>query len=265
MKNSITISKRITFFTFLFSIPILGIEIHNGAEAVNLSGKQRMYTQKILKNYAMVGMNNTFGNPKKTLEDTIKIFTEHLISLKKYTKEIQIKKNIENIGIEWEEIKTVIQDTPSIERSIQVQAKLEILLHDWDTVTKELISISGTESEEIINISGRQRMLSQKMASLYMLKVWGLRDPKFQQKLDDTLMLFKRSMVTLQNSPLNTKEITTLLSKVKRSFIFFEMMNKSTSKFVPTLIYKKSNDILKNMDQVTLLYTQIQSNSKEIK
>jgi len=48
-----------------------------------------------------------------------------------------------------------------------------------------------------------------------------------------------------------------LLNKAKRSFMFFEFMNRSKKKFIPSLIYKKSNDILKNMNRVTGLYTQI--------
>jgi hypothetical protein len=63
----------------------------------------------------------------------------------------------------------------------------------------------------------------------------------------------------LEKSSLNTKEISTLLTKVKRSFMFFEMMSKSNSKFVPTLIYKKSNDMLKNMNSATEKYVALES------
>jgi len=34
---------------------------------MNVAGKQRMYTQIMIRDYAMVGMENTFGNPKKDL------------------------------------------------------------------------------------------------------------------------------------------------------------------------------------------------------
>jgi len=93
------------------------------------------------------------------------------------------------------------------------------------------------------------------MASLYMLKVWGVEDPQFKTKLDETMKLFKDSLETLEKSTVNTPEITKLLAKVKRSFIFFEMMNRGKStKFIPTLIYKKSNEILKDMNSATGLY-----------
>jgi len=97
-------------------------------------------------------------------------------------------------------------------------------------------------------------MLSQRMASLYMLKVWGIDDSQFKVKMDKSMALFSDSLAYLMKSDMNTAEITTLLKKAKRSFMFFEIMNRSSSKFIPALIYKKSNDILKDMNTVTGLY-----------
>ena len=99
-------------------------------------------------------------------------------------------------------------------------------------------------------------MLSQRMAALYMLKAWGLKDPEFAQKLSDAQKLFKASLERLEKAPQNTDTIRKKLSEVKRAFTFFEMMGRSKSKFIPSLIYKKSNDILKTMDEVTGLYVQ---------
>jgi uncharacterized protein YehS (DUF1456 family) len=71
--------------------------------------------------------------------------------------------------------------------------------------------------------------------------------------------LFKTSLVKLEKFELNTEEINQYLKKVKRSYMFFEMMNKSKSKFVPTLIYKKSDDILKNMNSATQAYVALET------
>ena len=103
-------------------------------------------------------------------------------------------------------------------------------------------------------------MLSQRMASLYMLKVWDVKDPQFKTKLDASMKQFKDSLEKLQKTSINTDEINKLLVDVKKSFMFFEIMNKKNStKYIPTLIYKKSNDILKNMDNVTKQYVKIES------
>jgi nitrate/nitrite-specific signal transduction histidine kinase len=233
---------------------LYAVEIQSSADAVNIAGKQRMYTQRMLKDYAMVGMKNTFGNPGADLKKTIVSFNDHLASLKAYAKDDEIKKSLDEVETLWKPIQKELEGTPELKKAEKLQVELEKLLKASDKATKLFAKASGEESGEIVNIAGRQRMLSQRMAGLYMLKVWGVEDPKFKEKLDDTLKLFKTSLEKLQKSPLNNDEINALLAKVKRSFIFFEMMNRSRSKFVPSLIYKKSNDILENMNTVTQLY-----------
>jgi len=53
---------------------------------------------------------------------------------------------------------------------------------------------------------------------------------------------------------LNNDRIDTLLKKVEDDFQFFKFMYKSNSKFIPSLIYEKSNVILENMNTITGIY-----------
>jgi nitrate/nitrite-specific signal transduction histidine kinase len=243
----------------LLSTTVSAIEINSATQAVDIAGKQRMFTQRMLKDYAMVGMNNTFGKPDVDLKKTVDAFEDHLESLLKYTKDDVTKQSLGEVKTLWSPIKKILLEVPSKEKVGKLQESLEVLLKAADDTTKLFTKESGKESGKIVNTSGKQRMLSQRMASLYMLKVWGIDDPQFKAKLDEAMKLFKDSLVELEKSSLNTKEISTLLTKVKRSFMFFEMMSKSNSKFVPTLIYKKSNDMLKNMNSATEKYVALES------
>ncbi len=240
-------------------VPVWAIEINSISEAVNIAGKQRMFTQRMLKDYAMIGMQNTFGNPNVDLKKTVDDFEDHMNALISYAKSEAVKKSLEKVKILWKPLKKSLLADPAKEHVEKLQTDLDALLEAADDTTKLLAQESGKKSSEIVNISGRQRMLSQRMASLYMLKVWGVKDPQFKTKLDDAMQLFKTSLEKLEHSSLNTEEISTLLAKVKRSFMFFEMMGRSNSKFIPTLIYKKSNDILENMNSATQKYVSVQS------
>ena len=250
-------NKKILLIGLSLSSLCYAIDIANLNQAVNIAGKQRMYTQRMLKDYAMVGMNNTFGNPAADLNQTISDFDEHLESLIAYNQDDKTAKALQDVKAKWLVVKKDLQTAPKKENVEKLQLMLDELLHLADEATKAFAAQSSEKSGEIINISGRQRMLSQRMAGLYMLKVWGVEDPQFRTKLDDAMKLFSESLEVLAKYDKNTKEINDLLAKVKRSYRFFEMMNKSSQRFIPTLIYKKSNDILRDMNEITNKYTQL--------
>ena len=245
---------RILFVSSLLVSFVSAIEIQNLSQAVDVAGKQRMFTQRMLKDYAMVGLGNNFGNPGEDLKKIMAAFENHLDSLIAFNKDAATKESLGKVKVLWAPLKVSLAETPSKEKAGKMQEDLEALLKQSNEAVGLFAKQTGKASGEIINISGRQRMLSQRMASLYMLKVWGIDDPQFKDKMDKAMDLFRTSSEKLMKSEMNTSEITALLVKSKKSFMFFEMMNKSSSKFIPTLIYKKSNDILKDMNTVTGLY-----------
>ena len=245
---------KIVLFTSIMSSFGFSLEIQNLAHAVDVSGKQRMFTQRMLKNYAMIGLENNFGNPTDDLKKIMDAFENHLDSLIAFNKDEATNESLQKVKVLWGPIKNALQAKPSRANAGKMQEDLEALLKQSNEAVGLFAKQTGKASGEIINISGRQRMLSQRMASLYMLKVWGVNDPQFQTKMEKSMALFKTSMQRLMASSMNTDEINHLLERSRKSFMFFEMMNRSKSKFIPTLIYKKSNDILKDMNTVTGLY-----------
>ena len=245
---------KTTVIFSLLSTSLFAIEIKNLSVAVDVAGKQRMFTQRMLKDYAMVGLENHFGNPGEDLKKIMASFEDHLNALIAFNNDKVTKESLLKVKKMWSPLKTALNETPSKEKAGKMQEDLEALLKQSNESVGLFAKQTGKASGEIINISGRQRMLSQRMASLYMLKVWGIDDPQFKVKMTKAMDLYRTSLETLKKSEMSTPEIMGLLNKSERSFKFFEIMNRSSSKFIPSLIYKKSNDMLKDMNTATGLY-----------
>jgi hypothetical protein len=257
MKKFIKQSVSTLFILILLNSLLFSLEIKSSIDAIKIAGEQRMLSQKVLKEYAMIGMNNTFGNPKKEIHNSIKKFENESKALIIFTTDKRIKKELHNSQKLWNIVKKTITKTATKDNAIKLQNHLEELLVVNNNIAELLIKKSNNKIGKIINLAQKQRMLSQRMASLYMLKVWGVDDKRFDTKMNDSMKLFKTSLEELEKYDKNNKDVKTLLAKVKKSFIFFEMMSKSKSKFIPSLIYKKSIEILKDMNKIVTHYKKL--------
>ena len=182
------------------------------------------------------------------------LFETHLEALIAFNTDKATEESLLKVQKMWVPLKSKLQEKPSKEKAGELQEELEALLKQSNEAVGLFAKQTGKASGEIINISGRQRMLSQRMASLYMLKVWGIDDPQFKEKMTKAMDLYSTSLEKLKKSDMSTEEIMVLLKRSERAFKFFQIMNKSSNKFIPSLIYKKSNDMLKDMNTATGLY-----------
>ena len=146
---------------------------------VNMAGSQRMLTQRMLRDYALVGLKVTYQDPVQDLDNTVQQFDRQLQKLQKNSANDAVSAAFAAVEELWQQIKPVVVEEPEKSKASALRNDLEQLLKASDKAVLQLQEASGAIGAEVVNKSGHQRMLSQRMAALYMFDFWGISDGNF--------------------------------------------------------------------------------------
>jgi len=236
---------------------------------INLAGKQRMLTQLMVKLSLQIDMNIQKKENLKKLKKTAELYDSTLKDLKK-TSNKKVLKAIALVEKEWtpfyEEVNHLIEGKKSKEVLKYIIDKNENLLNLSNELVKafEATNTSGNYLEKarlhIVNVAGRQRMLTQKMTKEKLLVVKG--EEKYDSKLKETMALFDDSLNLLIKGdskkmiakPSNEKIVAQLkvVSKLWSELKPLYEKKKNTAKELAVII-SKNPLLLKEMNRMVIL------------
>lgn len=180
---------------------------------VNLSGKQRMLTQKMSKESLLVGQDIDKENNLKNLKGTMELFEKTLTGLQKGNEELKLeptynKKILDQLGeVEklWIDFKPNVQaviDGKSDKATMEKIASNNLpLLKAMNVAVKMYEENSGANESALaatINLSGRQRMLTQKMTKELLLIANEIDADENRKNLESTINLFDTTLTGLE-------------------------------------------------------------------
>jgi nitrate/nitrite-specific signal transduction histidine kinase len=249
------------FFAF-FLLLCLAAELPAAAqlsmgEAINKAGRQRMLSQRIAKAYAMVGNKNVLS-ARVQLQEAVALFQKQLDELARFAKTPEEKKTISEVTRIWKQYKKLVTARPDRDKAMEVMALSEKLLAKSHQFVLLLQKRSGTSAGKLVNISGRQRMLSQRVAKYYAYKAWGFDDPAYDKEMTKAMHEFQQALEFLKKAPENTSEIDSALAKVEKDWRTFEMSKRvRKGSYIPSLVMRSMEKILQQMNYITALYAAI--------
>ncbi len=183
------------------------------AELIDIAGQQSMLVHQVLVSYAQIGQVQSYGDPVNTRKVAIYKFEKNLEILKSDKKLII---QVENMQSLWNKLKSIALAPVKKTKMVKLIGFNEGIVELSNEMISELVAGGA---DHIVNISGQQGMLSQRIALFMLMENWGFDDENYTQKMQLSLDQFYKNFNLLTAYKNNTSQISKSLKSQKKDFI----------------------------------------------
>jgi hypothetical protein len=223
-----------------------------------------MLSQRIAKNYLMIGTDTRVDLAGTQLDSSIASIEENAQLLNDYAPSESIRKALNEANQTWVQYRQIALTRPDRGQSAELLRLAERFLGQSEALVQEIERHSGNQAARLVNRSGRQRMLSQRIAMLYLAMSWKLPEQRLRGDFDAAVAEFERGLEELQKAPQNTEQISRQLDQIDTQWRFaragFSLAD--DSRFVPTVIVTTSDSLLRKIEQLTLDYERLAGSAR---
>jgi nitrate/nitrite-specific signal transduction histidine kinase len=252
--------RRLTAFILAFVLASFAglalAQTERAATPVNLAGEQRMLSQRIANLYSQTGLNVMPALAKRQLGLATQRFEVNLATLKPLVaSSAEAARAYERLGGEWLGLKKAVAVAVSRDAAVALSLRAETTLIAADDLTRVLESESKSAASRLVNLAGRQRMLSQRIAKSYLLRSWGIDSSALRQELELATKDFSAGLVKLRANDGNSAEIRVELDEVAQQWEWLQAsMSVDGAGYYRVIVAESSDAILEATDRITRLY-----------
>ena len=229
--------------------------------AINKAGRQRMLSQRMAKAYLQLGQQVDPDRSRRVLDASVASFDRQLVELKNYAPTPEIRDTYQKLEKAWLAYKDVlVGSAPSQEGGRRVMVLNEEVLALAQQGATQLEKQSGSTAGRLVNLAGRERMLSQRLAKFYQATAWGIAPASAAGELEKARREFAEALQALVNAPANTPPIKDGLELVRQQWLFFDQalaQRANGDHKQAQAVATTSERILEEMESVVGLYEKL--------
>ncbi len=257
---------NVIFTLILLSSTIFGLSSKELAITIDLSGKQRMLTQEMVKEAFLIKSNINKKTNIKKLTQSSKLFDKTLKGLINGDKELKlvaikdekIQKQLKKISTIWNDfylnIKDILNKKNNEKQYYNITSKSQELLKEVNYAV-ELYAMQDKKSNFLLandmNFAGKQRMLLQKMAKSILLVNNNIDIEKNKKEFIESQKLFTKILNGLSNGDKELKiKGTNLPTITKQLEIIKKSWNSNQTELQTALTTKNTKKVINDLDKL---------------
>jgi outer membrane murein-binding lipoprotein Lpp len=192
------------------------------ATAINRAGRFRALAQRSVKAYAQLVLDITPGASRNTLAQAQQLMAQGLDDLSKAGLGGEAASTLLMVRQDVAALSTALSGTPSKANLPKLSIQADKLTAAADKLTSLVEAGAKQGGSRIVNIAGRQRMLSQRMAKNYLLTVAVADSKALRDELAADRVEFKKALAALEAAPVSTLAIRNDLQQLQNQWTFLE-------------------------------------------
>jgi AmiR/NasT family two-component response regulator len=179
------------------------------AESVNRAGQLRMLSQRVVKLYALRVADPQRAGHRELLAQSVQRVDANLAALAKSLSKPTYGDLLDAVLGPWTPLKAALAEPVDAARLGEVDDLAEQVLLHADRLVNNLEATGLATSLHVINVSGRQRMLSQRLAKQALLGVLAQGDTAklALAQAQEAGGAFEEALAYLNSAPLSSREI----------------------------------------------------------
>ena len=199
------------------------------------------------------------------LDKSLALFDRQLTELKGFAPTPDLQATYGKLDAAWGEFKSaLVGKAPSRETAaalLQLDAKVLSLAHQG---TQQFEAALSKPLGKLVNVAGRQRMLTQRMAKFYLAATLPVDASTASAEIAKARGEFTAAMELLRNAPEATLRIQEELKLADAQWVFFDMalkqLQEGAQRPKPMAdVFISSENLLAVMDRVTGLYSSLKA------
>ena len=221
------------------------------AESVNRAGQLRMLSQRLVKLYALMCADVMPDETALLCRHSLEQIENNVTILRRTLSKATFGDLLDAALTPWGPLKAALTATPRRERVVEIDALAERLLTRSEALVKTLELAGFAGALHVINVAGRQRMLSQRIAKEAVVASLCVTDAR----PDEAERAFVEGLAYLKGIPLSTPEIRALLAEADAAWMSLRpILDGAGTPVASAAIAALSETLLTQFEQLTDLY-----------